>query len=46
MSKGMGIYMYDWVTVLYSRNGHNIVDQLYFNKKCNFKKETGVPVMA
>ena len=25
--------MYDWVTLLYSRNGHNIVNQLYFNKK-------------
>ena len=28
------MYMYDQVTVLYSRNWH-IVDQLYFNK--NFK---------
>ena len=26
------IYMYDWVTLLYSRNCHNIVNQLYFNK--------------
>ena len=25
--------MSDWVTVLYSRNWHNIVNQLYFNKK-------------
>ena len=24
--------MYDWVTVLYSRNWHNTVNQLYFNK--------------
>ena len=31
------IYMYDWVTWLYSRNWHNIVKQLYFNKK--FLKE-------
>ena len=23
--------MYDWVTMLYSRNWHNIVNQLYFN---------------
>ena len=26
------VYMYyDWVTLLYSRNWHNIVNQLYFN---------------
>ena len=30
--------MYNWVTLLYSRNEHNIVNQLYFNKK-NFLKE-------
>ena len=24
--------MYDWVTVLYSQNGHNTVNQLHFNK--------------
>ena len=23
--------MYNWVTLLYSRNWHNIVNQLYFN---------------
>ena len=28
--------MYDWVTMLYGRNRHNIINQLYFNKK-NFK---------
>ena len=28
-----GIYMYDRVILLYSRNWHNIVNQLYFNKK-------------
>ena len=27
------MYMYDRVTLLYSRNWHNIVNQLYFNKK-------------
>ena len=27
------IYMYDWVILLFSRNWHNIVGQLYFNKK-------------
>ena len=26
--------MYDWVTMLYSRNWHNSVNQLYFKKKC------------
>ena len=26
------IYMYVWVTMLYSRNWHNTVNQLYFNK--------------
>ena len=25
--------MYDWVTLLYNRNWHNIVSQLYFLKK-------------
>ena len=25
--------MYDWVTLLYSRNWHHIENQLYFNKK-------------
>ena len=24
--------MYNWVTLLYSRNWYNIVNQLYFNK--------------
>ena len=25
--------MYSWITLLYSSNKHNIVNQLYFNKK-------------
>ena len=25
--------MYDWVTLLYSKNWYNIVNQLYFNLK-------------
>ena len=25
--------MYDWVALLYSRNWHNTVIQIYFNKK-------------
>ena len=30
--------MNDWVTLLYSRNWHNVVNQLYFNKKIVIKK--------
>ena len=33
------IYMYDWVTLLYSKNWHNTANQLYFNKKEKKKKE-------
>ena len=35
MRKRMYIYIcvYDCVTLLYSRNWHNFVNQLYFNKK-------------
>ena len=29
--------MYDWVTLLYSRNWHNIVNQPYFNQKITIK---------
>ena len=31
------VYMYHWITLLCSRNDHNLVNQLYFNK--NFKKK-------
>ena len=27
------LYIYNWFTLLYYRNWHNIVNQLYFNKK-------------
>ena len=30
------LYMYSWITLLYSKNYHNIVNQLHFKK--NFKK--------
>ena len=33
MKKRMYLYMYDWVTMLYSRNWHDIVNQPYFNFK-------------
>ena len=33
-----GMYIYNWVTVPYSRTWHNIVNQVYFNVK-NYKKE-------
>ena len=39
--KGMCTYMDDWVALLDSRTWHNIVNQLYFNKKeSGGKKET------
>ena len=32
--------MYDWVTALYRRNGHNTIHQLYSNKnKINILKK-------
>ena len=31
--------MYDWVTLLYSRNWHNTVNQLYFNKRFFYLKK-------
>ena len=30
--------MYDWVTLLYSRNWHNVVNQLYINKTLKNEK--------
>ena len=33
------MHMYNWITLLYSRNEHNILNQLYFNK-INLKEET------
>ena len=35
--------MYDWVTLLYGRNWHNIISQLYSNKKLktNFFSDGG-----
>ena len=40
--------MYDWVTWLYSRNWHSVVNQIYSNVKKNFFKYQleGVPIMA
>ena len=32
------IYIYNWITLLYSRNLHNKVNQLYF-KEIHFKKK-------
>ena len=37
MRKGMYTYMYDWITLLYSRNWYNTINSLYSNKKF-FKK--------
>ena len=33
--------MYDWVILLYSRNWHNIVNQLYFKKKKGWSSHHG-----
>ena len=33
------LYIYNWSTMLYSRNYHSIVNQLYFNKTWKCKKE-------
>ena len=30
------IYMHDWIIMLFSRKWHNVVNQLYFNKKNNW----------
>ena len=32
------VYMYNWIILLYSRNYHNIVDQLHFNKTLKNEK--------
>ena len=35
------IYMYNWITLLYSRNDHNLINQLYFKQTLkNEKKNT------
>ena len=38
------VHMYDWVTLLYSRNWHNMANQLYFNTIFN-KKEKKKPFL-
>ena len=32
LKKNGYVYMYNWIILLNSRNFHNIVNQLYFNK--------------
>ena len=32
LKKNRHVYMYNWITLLYSRNYYNIVNQLYFKK--------------
>ena len=41
------LYVYNWVTLLYSRDWHDIVNQLYFNKKVNKikNKDTGMWIL-
>ena len=36
MRKRMYVYMYDGVTMQYSRNQHNITNQLYFKENKTF----------
>ena len=38
------ICVYDWITFLYSRNWHKIVNQLYFNKKINKIIKNTIPL--
>ena len=33
------MYMYNWITLLYTWNWHNIVNQLYLNKHFLKKKK-------
>ena len=33
------VYMHNWITLLYSRNPHNIVNQLYINKNYVFQNK-------
>ena len=36
-------HIYDWVTLLYDRNWHNTVNQLYLNKKFfHYEKSIGL----
>ena len=42
MRKRMSIYIYDWVTMLYSRNWHNTVNWLYFNRNKNKIEASGM----
>ena len=36
LKKNGCVYTYNWITLLYSKNDHNLVSQVYFNK--TFKK--------
>ena len=36
------VFMYNWITSLYSRNNHNIVNQLYFINIKIFKMKTRI----
>ena len=41
MKKKVYVFMDNWITWLYSRNEHNTVNQLYFNK-INLKNQLSV----
>ena len=39
LKKNICVYVYNWITLLYNRNYHYVLNQLYFNK--TFKNEKG-----
>ena len=42
LKKNGCVHMYDWITLLYGRNYHNIEIPLDFNKTLNNKKQNKI----
>ena len=42
----MDVFAYNWIALLYSRNKHNAVNQLYFNQIKKKKKKDQTPFEA
>ena len=38
------MYMYNWIILLYSRDYHNIVNKLYFNKTLKNENEKSIKI--
>lgn len=38
MKKNIHIYVYNWITLMYSRNDHDTVNPLYFNNTLKNEK--------